>query len=247
MEENKKEEKEMEQWNDVKEKKGSGVIIVLLLLIIAGLGLFIYFNKDKLFGEKETKPEENEIQEVDDEEEIDDSTEIKELDLSKSLNTTGYTYDSLTDKDEDVGFSLKINEDKKSVTVTIDEKGSKLISNATTSTWSTEPYDEQISGFNKNIKSTFISGIGQSAESTIFFFIMEDGTLQYVKLFERKSNDDGTTYYSKDMTTIQEVPDVEGIVKLYGSNSFAPQSTGYYTTLAAKADGSFYDLSQIIK
>ena len=63
MEENKKNEKEMEQWNDVKDKKGSGVVIVLLLLIIAGLGLFIYFNKDKLFGEKETKPEETEKQE----------------------------------------------------------------------------------------------------------------------------------------------------------------------------------------
>ena len=53
-------EKQMEQWNDVKEKKGSGLIIVLLLLIIIGMGIFIYLNKDKLFEPKTTEPEEEE-------------------------------------------------------------------------------------------------------------------------------------------------------------------------------------------
>ena len=85
----------------------------------------------------------------------------------------------------------------------------------------------------------------------MFFFIMEDGTLQYARVFDKRNNADGTTYYGTNINdeklTIEDVTGVEGIVKLYGANTHAPQSTGYYTTLAAKVDGSFYDLSQIIK
>ena len=175
---------------------------------------------------------------------------IKEIDLSKSLNTTNYTYDSLNTNEES-GFIVNTNDNKKSITITINEKGSKIISDITHSTWSSDPINRTISGFNKNVKSAFVGMMGHDSTGITFFFIMEDNTLQYAKLFERKSNPDGTMYYASSINderlNIQEVPNVSDIVKLYTANSHAPQSTGSATTLAAKKDGSFYDLSQIIQ
>lgn len=80
-EKDKKEEKEMEQWNDVKDKKGSGLVIVLLLLIIAGLGCFIFLNKDKLFGEKETKESEQT-----EKEEVEETVTFTDSELQKYVD-----------------------------------------------------------------------------------------------------------------------------------------------------------------
>ena len=243
---------------NVKEKKSTGLIyvVIILLILCLGMGTFIFVNKDKLFAKESEKTTENSEKEQSTEKEEEQNTpteteEVKAIDLSKSLNTNGYTYSSLTDKDENVGFSLKINDDKKSVTVTIYEKGSKMISEITHSTWSTDPINKSITGFNKKIKSTYIGLLGHDSVGTVFYYIMEDGTLTYSKVFEQKTNSDGTTYYDTKILenglSVKTVDNVDGIIKLYGANGNAPQSTGYYTTLAAQKDGSFYDLSKIIK
>lgn len=177
-------------------------------------------------------------------------TEVKEIDLSKSLNTKNYTYSSLTDKDQDLGITIKINNDKKSVTVSYNTKALNSISSVTHST-SGDNYSNEIKGFNKNIKSTFISGIGQDVTGTVLFFLTEDNTVQYVKLFNRETDSQGNTYYTTywahgDNTTPIST-NTNDVVKLYGANASAPMSSGFYTTLAAKADGSFYDLNEIVK
>ena len=244
-------------------KKQSKIIIVLILIIvtltIALLALLFTnnisvknnSNEKESKEEKTTKKEEEKPAEETTNDENTQSEEVRDIDLSKSLNTTNYTYNSLNDKDTDVGIVLNINEDKKSVTAVVYEKGSKLISNLTHSTWSSDPINKTISGFNKNIESTFICGIGQSVESTKLFFIMEDGTVQYANLFDLKTDGQGNKYYSTELynerLVINEIPNVTEIIKLYGANAHAPQSTGHYTTLAAKKNGTFYDLGEIIK
>ena len=252
-----KQEQEMEQWNDVKDNKGKAttVIIILILVIIIGLlGGFIFMKKDVLFDKKEKVNEHSEKATKEVKETKDDTEEIKDIDLTKSLNTTGYNYSNLTDKDQDLGITININDDKRSVKVSYDTKALSSISSVTQSTFAKDQgYSNEIKGFNNNIKSTFISGMGQDITGTVLFFITEDKSLQFVKLFNQETDSKGNTYhttywaYGDDKVKIQNVDDVDGIVKLYGANASAPQSTGYYTTLAAKADGSFYDLSQIIK
>ncbi len=247
-------EKDMEQWNDVKDKKSKvkTIFIIVLLVIVIGLGAFIFLNRDSLLNKKDSKAKTDEVEKSDSKEikSEKDIEEIKDIDLSKSLNTDGVTFEFVNELGNDERFSLIVNDDKRSITVTIYEKGSKLISDTIHSTWSTEPLDKQISGFNKDIKKAYVGGMGQDAMGTTFFFIMNDGTLQYAKVFEKRNNADGTTYYGTDILdgklTIKETPNVDGIVKLYEASVRVPQSGGYGTTLASKADGSFYDLSRII-
>ncbi len=250
---------------NVKETKNKGLIIFTITLLIAciGMGTFIFMNKDKLIAKESDKNTENSSKKtssknkkeqdtkIETEATEDETEEAKDLDLSKALNTSGYNYSEVSGQDQDAGFSLKINDDKKSVTVTIYEKGSKLISDVIHSTWGTDPIDKQITGFNKKIKSTYIGGLGHDSTGTIFYFIMEDGTVTYAKLFEKALNADGTMYYNtkilENQLSINTIDNIDGIIKLYGANASAPMSTGAYTTLAAKKDGSFYDLGKIIK
>jgi len=244
-------------------KKGNGgliaALLVIIVLLIAVIVLIVL--KPDLFSIKNnstTNNNGNTSTEVIDNgttntEVIDngkvEKEEIKEIDLSKSLNTTDYTYSSLNDKDEAAKYyTLKLNENKKSATITVTAEGGKVICESIKSTCGDKGYDITVSGFDKKIKSTYVGGIGQSVGSTIFYFLMEDGTVEYVKLLNQKTDSNGTNYYENGtLEKPQVVSGVSGVVKLYGANSNAPQSTGSYTTLAAKKDGSFYDLGKIIK
>ena len=246
---------DMVQWNDVKGNSGKATtaIIILLLVIIAAFGVFIFMKKDVLFNTKEDNKEvEKAVTKEADEEENNDTEEIKEIDLTKSLNTTGLKYSNLNDKGQTPGITIKINDDKRSVTVTYDTHAQSAISGVTHSTSAGEEYSNEIKGFSKNIKSTFIGCLGQDITGTVLFFITEDNKLQFVKLFNRETDSHGnlywTTYwaYGDDKIKSLNVDNIDGIVKLYSASAGAENSSGFITTLAAKADGSFYDLSKII-
>ena len=90
---------------EVKEKKSTGLVcvVIILLIICLGMGTFIFINKDKLFAKESQTTTESSNKEQSTEKEEETKEEIKEeikaIDLSKSLNTNGYTYNSLTDKD----------------------------------------------------------------------------------------------------------------------------------------------------
>ncbi len=223
-------------------------IVMVVLLVAAALGGYLA-GASRIANE--VVEQKNEVEEKAAEKETTNNTqtEVKEIDLSKSLNTKDNTYTDLTDKDVDLGITIKINDDKKSVTVSYNTKALNSISSVTHST-SGDSYSNEIKGFSKNIKSTFISGLGQDITGTVLFFLTEDNTVQYVKLFNKETDSQGNTYYVTywahgDNTTAQST-DTSDVVKLYGANASAPMSSGYYTTLAAKADGSFYDLSKMI-
>ena len=165
----------MVQWTDVKGNSGkatTAIIILLLVIIIAG-GVFIFMKKDVLFNSKadNKEVEKNTTKEVDEEEEENDDTEeSKEIDLTKSLNTTGIKYSNLNEKGETPGITIKINDDKRSVTVTYDTHAQSAISGVTQSTSAGEGYSNEIKGFTKNIKSTFIGCLGQDITGTVLFF-----------------------------------------------------------------------------
>lgn len=92
--EKQQQDKDMVQWNDVKENSGkatTAIIIVILLLAVIGLGTFIFMKKDVLFSAKEDNKEveKNTTKEVEKEEEEFTLDDAKEL-----LDKFGLTLDS---------------------------------------------------------------------------------------------------------------------------------------------------------
>lgn len=254
------EEEKIENTEEKKKVNSSkGIIIGLVIFIIILIGVIVtlllkpdLFSTSTKSGEKgKANQQETKKTEKTTKEETKESDTIKEIDPTKPLNTNGNTYSDISDKKEDVGIDIKINDDKQSITISFHEKANKTIADVTHSTYTTETVEKTITGFNKNIKSTYISCNGQDVTGIVFYFLMEDNTIKFIKWFNQKTDASGNTYYDTALhrgeSTILNVDNVDGIVKLYGANVSAPMSSGAHTTLAATKDGSFYDLGVIIK
>jgi hypothetical protein len=264
-EEEKKEEENMEQWNDVKSKNNTPIIIILVLIII-GLGVFIFLNKDKLFekvesnsnnveekNSKDTSQEENNVVENNT---TNNETEVKPLDLTKCLNCgSNWVISEPSETSNSTNFTLSNNNNN--LTLAINWATFCKVSGA--SACSTETLEYEIRGVTKNVKSTIVGGSGQSINSTTFYYLLEDGTVEYTKLYNKNTDSQGNSYYSinysfdntkKDsqgnstpfFASQGRVSNVNDIIKLYNVQVHENNGGGHATTIGAKADGSFYDL-----
>lgn len=229
-------------------KNGLYIVVFILVIITIGLVLFICYDKGLIFSK-----ESNNINNTNNSSNTNNTKEIKELDLEKSLNTKDITYKNASDTEGNYGLSIKINNEK-TATLTIDWK---IFGRISTTGSSGEVKDYLVKGFNKNIKSTFIGNLGQDTNGITLFFIMEDGTVEYVKVFKMETNDDGSTYYILNNVIKQEGNysgeftvnslNVSGVIKLYNVDAYSKNASGYRTVIGATKDGSFYDLGSIIK
>lgn len=132
--EEKEKEKDMEQWNDVKDKssgKATTAIIILLLIIIIGLGVFIFIKKDVLFSNKEDNKqvEKNTNKEVKEEFSLEDAKNLldkfgltPDSKLKSSRGVEVYTGEQVTYNDDFKLANAAANVDEELVkTKTCDE------------------------------------------------------------------------------------------------------------------------------
>lgn len=240
-----------------KSKKGLIITIIFLVLIILGLVGYICYDKGIIFSKVESENKQSTTKAVDEDKTIIEETTIKELDLSKCLNTSNISYSNSSDVAGDYGLSMNINSDKKSITLSID--WNKFGPLSTASAWAAEVKTYQISGFSKTISSTFVGDVGQDATGITLFYIMSDGTVEYTPLFNLKYDSQNNSYYEMNYTydyssdgritnqyfvTKGSISGVSDVVKLY--NVDASNNSGWRTTIGAKANGSFYDLGNVI-
>lgn len=256
----------MENENEkiVKERKGSStvliIIIVVLVLIIIGLIGFICYDRGL-----QSSTNKNDIKETNskankkDRKDTEKKETVKKLDLSKSLNTSNVSYKNASDTIGDYGLSMNINSDKKSITLSID--WNKFGPLSTASAWSPAIETYQITGFTKEIASTFVGELGQDAMGLTLFYLMTDGTVEYTPMFNLVNFGQANTHYEMNYSynysadgrvvgdpyfvTKGTVSAVTSVIKLYNVDAYS--DTGARTVIGAKADGSFYDLGTIIK
>jgi len=246
------EEKEnIENWNEQKGKKNtSTIIIILLVIIILLLGGFIFLKRDQIFNSNKTTNE-SAIKEP-----SKTSEETKPVDLTKCLNCNeNWVFNDATTNDSATHFTLK--NDNNHVSLSINWKTFCEFSGASSCSNDTLTYE--IKGINKTVESTIVGGSGQSIEATTFYYLLEDGTVEYTKLFAQKEDNQGNKYfqinYSIDRDNTDQngnpttyfasqgsIAGVKGIVKLYNVSVSVKNGSGWSTTIGAKADGSFYDL-----
>ncbi len=234
--------------NETSIKKSGSSIAVIIILIIALLGSISYIVYDKVFAPMQEKDPsvitEEEIQEEDTttENSVQDNssnTYTASFDSSKSINTSDTTYQLFTSFS---GLNITLNTNKRAVTFSYNPT---ILNNRYSLGWTTsENYaytDITINNFTKDIVDVFLGGFGQDASNDTLFFLMEDGTVEYVPIRMALLNNANT------ISSYGAIPSVTDIVKLYNAQaSSAPSMSGYATTLAQKADGTFYDLSTLL-
>lgn len=259
------EEKEKEKKTDNKSNKLI-VVIVILSLIIVGMGVYIAYDKGVIFSsvENDTKQsnDNKELEETKEEQknDSDDSNKIKPLDLSKCLNSSSGTYQNSSDVEGNYGLSMSINQDQKSITLSIDWSKFGPLSNASSYASTVENY--QITGFSKSISSVFVGDYGQDSTGITLFYVMSDGTVEYTPIFALKQDSQGNSYYEMNYTydyssdgrvtgqhfaTKGIINGVTDVIKLYTADYSIPNGSGLRTTIGARKDGSFYDLGKLIQ
>ena len=245
-----------------KEKKNKGLIAIVIVLILVIIGLIVYICYDKEIirnTKKEEMTEKSKKETNKSNKAVEEKDEIKSLDLTKSLNTTNYIYENPVVATTSAGLTAKVNNDKKTGTLTIGWKTFGPITSATA--YSSESQDYTIKGFDKNVKAAYIGELGQSPVTLTLFFIMEDGTVSYMPMFVQATDQAGNMRYDVNYTYDKDasgkvtgtyfqvkgyVQGVNGAVEIYNVDEHQINSTGAKTAIAATKDGSFYDLVSVI-
>ena len=248
-----------------KNKLGLGILIGILIGLIIGLPGYIIC--DKFIDNNKDKQEikNDNIQKKDDEadDKIDntpsdntnnnDGTELTDFDITKFDNTKpaingseGIAYNLKNQDTSNLGLSIRLNNDKKSATITIN--WSKYFEVYGISITTGETIEYNVTNFDKNIKDAYINGFGQWSGKETAFYIMEDGTVEYTPIkFALGNNGSSSTTVLK---SYGQIAGVSGVVKMVLAEDYCLNSPlcvgGSYNILGIKSDGSFYDVSKIL-
>lgn len=215
-------------------KKGLIITLILLILVILGLVFYICYDKGIVLNtNKENKKDvSNKIKKSNDSTNNNDSTKNDEmLDFSKCINCSNSDNVNYTITSMDHIAEVKANFSSTDTTIgtvyiDINAYNTKAVSNYVLPTNTYEYH------FNKAIKDVLVYNIGQEELYPIVMYLMEDGTINYIDIYNSLENGDLSSY--------KTIPNIDGITKLYSASGGSQY--GISTVLAKKSDGSFYDL-----
>ena len=218
-------------------KKSVVVLIVILLLLVLGMGGYLVYDKilskDELKEKMVEEKQENSTKEETVEEKNSNSITASDLvlDSSKRINQKNMEYSLATNNDIN-GIYLTYYDGNVNISITPDVvKNSYNGINISNSSYTVN--------FNKKIVDIYVDGYGQSIGYETIFFLMEDGTVEYIPFYYACNNNSFKTV---------KLDGVENIIRFVsGSASPVEPGGGYHTILAQKQDGTFYDLSLILQ
>lgn len=220
---------------DKKEKKKKniginiciGLLLALFICIIAFISM--YSSNYKLYVERNNKAKESQ------------NTTITSLDFDTSnISNGGTNAYSLADYNENI--NITIDETGKVATLSYNRS---TLSNAYQLNWDLTgveagTLESQTITFDKKINDVLFGGIGQDATGDVILFLMKDGTISYIPVYQAL-----TTNGVEALTTYQTISNITDVVKFYTANVTSGASSSV-TVLAQTKDGTLYDLAPMI-
>lgn len=221
-----------------KKKKHIGVDIfigaLLGIIICVVVSLSLYANDYIKFkdSDKEEKVENN----TENEDNTTNSLEFNANNINNG-NTNSYTlanYNGI--------INITVDETGKNVTLSYNRK---TLSDTYLLNWDLTSVEDgvmenQTITFNNKISDVVFSGIGQDATGDTILFLMEDGTVAYISVYQTL-----TTNGIEGLTSYKTISDLTDVVKFYTANVTSGVSSSV-TVLAQTKDGTIYDLEPMI-
>ena len=209
-----------------------GLLLALFICIIAYIG--VYSANWKVHSEERIKAEES-----GNNTESESSSYSLEFDNSNVSNGGENSY---TIADYSGTIDVSIDETGKVATLSYNRK---TLSDTYLLNWDLTGVEEgvlesQTITFNGKVNDVLFSGIGQDATGDAILFLMEDGTIAYIPVYQSL-----TTNGVEGLTTYQTISIIKDIVKFYTANVTSGTSSSV-TVLAQAKDGTLYDLAPII-
>lgn len=209
------------------------VFIVILIIIILGMGGYLVY--DKVLSKEEKKETTNEkvVKEEKKEETKTDDTKKTSggFDSSKALNARDGVVYSLINSES--GLDVRYKADENGNMKLYLSYAKDYVSGYGIDTTGVKDYNEVEIISDKKILDVHIGIFGLDVAGTTVLLLMEDGTVEYIPVICSLKNNEFKIYGTFE--------NVEGIVRLLDASSSFSR-----TVLAQKADGTFYDLNEVL-
>ena len=218
------------------DRKNIYIVIFIITTIIASCTA-IYFavnqttavegNKEQNISVNEEKEEQTKVETV---EKIVYKYQLPKIDESKCINVKEQTYNVKRNSISIFQTCQATVENKKEVSLRINGDIVKKMHNLDISVDKFGYLERVINNFEGSVVDVKVFNVGQGVGNEVIFFLMEDGTVEYMELIKAMQKDE---YKSQG-----KIKGVEGVVEInlaYGSRNF-------HSPIGVKEDGSFYDL-----
>ncbi len=244
-----------EKEEPVQKKKKSPILLIVIIIVFMLLtfGLGIYFGKE-VFANKgnNNKPNKDNNTNI----EVDNTNiEVDNTNTETPITPDEKAHNSLIEKGEEydttfipnvndsrLGLEAKILTDKQSVKVTLhlDDLSEYYAINL-----GKGEYSKTIS-FNKEVKQVFIGFFGQAAGGEALLFVMADGSVEYIPIYNEVKKDNWASL--SDTDKLNSYGALEGVTSVeYVYYMQVDGFSGYYSVGAARKDGTFYNLFEFLK
>lgn len=210
-----------------------GTLLAVIICIIVGISVY---NADYMaFNDRN-----NETKETEDNNKKENDTTAS-LDFNTSNISNGEA-DSYTLSNYNGTINITVDETGKIATLSYNRK---TLSDTYLLNWDLTGVEDgvmenQTITFNTKINDVVFGGIGQDATGDVILFLMEDGTVAYIPVYQTLSNSG-----IESITSYETIDNLSDIVKFYTANATSGTSSSV-TVLAQAKDGTLYDLAPII-
>lgn len=231
-----------------KKGKGKTIVIILLVLLVLGLGGFIVY--DKFINKKESNITNEcpkcEISDNNNQENNAETNKLINFDRTKCINND-FSKENLVV--ENIGYSegnpdLSLNAGYKTVTITARYDimhPEEYTYDKDNGTYIPSDYmEEKELNFEKDVEYIFAGLFSNNSTDTVYFFLLEDGSLEYMKYQDIYKN---RKYEHKKINGVNDIVRFDNII--YNDKN-APFGDSF-TAIAYKMDGTYYDLSKFIE
>ncbi len=235
-------------------KKSKLPIIILIIILLAAIGFAVWFfvlcgNGNKANSDKEDEQQQEEEKEEQPKEDEEIPTEVQPIDLEKCLNKMDdkSRYENITTED---AFG-----EKDGIVVTTGEKSYITIDwNLFSNLYGDEKkyydgkvYSYEIKGIDEIIINHVLSGNGQAFGSEYVVFLTNKGNVYSVKLIKNQETPANFAYEDTENPNnsyfeATKIKDISKIVSIGIVDRFYGEGVSNKAIIAAKSDGSFYDL-----
>lgn len=233
--------------NDIKPKgKGKlilGIILTLIIGILIGGGATYYYLDSTKEEKEETKPKE----ETTSKEDLFNNTFIRDKVINEDKVDNIYGYNLYTN----YGIQAYVSATNKAkYTITYSPTRLNELYGLKLEDTQNDPNKYEIIELTskKEIADIVLATFGQDVgEQDSIVLLNVDGTIEYYPIIKTFTSDTFKTTKTFPLPT--KLDGVEKVIKVYSVNTYLKNSLtgGALTTLAQKADGSFYDLVDYIK
>lgn len=223
------------------EKKKSHVGINIFIGVLLGIVICVVVSVS-LYANNYIKFKDNNNQ--------DDKVENTNKNEDNTTNSLDFNINNINNGNAD---SYTLADYNGTINITIDEAGQnatlsynrKTLSDTYALNWDLTGveegvYENKTITFDKKINDVSFSGIGQDATGDVILFLMEDGTITYIPVYQVLS-----TNGIEGLTSYETINDLTDIVKFYTVDAKTDTSSSI-TVLAQAKDGTLYDLAPII-